>query len=739
MAITDESENACAISNFETNAEAQLILRYVRETDQSLFLTGKAGSGKTTLLKHLLQDLPKRFMVTAPTGVAAINAQGVTLHSFFQLPFGPFVPHHAEYGQMRPSRFSREKLDMIRSLELLVIDEISMVRADTLDRVDHVLRDVRRCHAPFGGVQLLMIGDLYQLSPVVRKEEKIVLGGAYPTPYFFSAHVFQHSLFTTIELKKIYRQSDPIFIDILNRVRENCLTGAALARLNTCAEPPKTRANESKRITLTTHNKIADDINQKALMALKGRVRTFRAVIQDNYPSHAFPAPDVLTLKRGAQVMFVRNDSNVQKRFYNGKIGIITNLDSEKIVIRCEQDNKDENITVEREKWENVTYTLNAETKEIETEVVGTFSQFPLRLAWAVTIHKSQGLTFESVTIDACSSFASGQVYVALSRCRSLEGIELTSPISRSVIKTDEQVNHFYRYATEHRPNEQALNSARIQFQQRLINSCFSFDRLTQAWHNLKKLLQQNETVLYVTCHTSIHNLNADFTSSVAEIAAKFQRELIRRFCTDELVPQEDKVLQTRIAKAAAYFLPYIKRIESWCAGFDIDTENKSIRRSILAARDAVWQSAYCSRVCLSSCQEGFDVDRFLRVRSTADMTWYDDSAINNKSLRAKKMQGIDAESNKTLGDAGPDRGQIKHPELYEHLKCWRAEQARARQVEPRRIMHQNQLLCIAAALPQSLEVLSKVKGIGRKTVDRYGEELIAVVMNYCQSIGCDV
>jgi len=407
--------------SFETpvNHELQLADNFVRHTGCNIFLTGKAGTGKTTFLRNLHRNTAKRMIITAPTGVAAINAGGVTLHSFFQLPFGPFVPGSEAYesGKQRQFRFSREKKQIIKSLDLLVIDEISMVRADLLDAVDAVLRRHRRNNLPFGGVQLLMIGDLHQLSPVVKRDEWQLLKQYYRSVYFFSSNALDNTELVTIRLKHIYRQSDPYFINLLNRVRDNRLDASTAADLNRRYIPGFEPDEDLGYITLTTHNRNADSINQTRLSALTGRKYSFRAEISGDFPEYIYPTPADLLLKEGAQVMFVRNDSSAEKLYYNGKIGKISAISNENISVVCPGSPKE--IVVEPVTWENIKYTVNKETGEIQEEITGEFRQYPLKLAWAITIHKSQGLTFDRAIIDARAAFAHGQVYVALSRCKS--------------------------------------------------------------------------------------------------------------------------------------------------------------------------------------------------------------------------------------------------------------------------------------------------------------------------------
>ena len=413
-----------------TNPELELAWQFIERTGVNVFLTGKAGTGKTTFLRQLRERSPKRMVVVAPTGVAAINAGGVTIHSFFQFPLAPYVPGGSFNSKDEKYRFSKEKKNIIRTLDLLVIDEISMVRADLLDQIDAVLRLHKDRHRPFGGVQLLMIGDLSQLAPVVKESEWNLLREYYDTPYFFGSRALQQTQHVTIELQHVYRQTDLEFIKILNEVRENRLTPESLARLNTRVgrqQATDDSPSNDGTIRLTTHNATANSYNEERMNALKGVRFTFKATVTGTFPESSYPAEESLVLKKGCQVMFLKNDSQ-GSRYYNGKLGIVTAVDATKICVQGIDD--DDIVEVEPEVWTNARYVIDKETKVIREEIDGEFRQYPLRLAWAITVHKSQGLTFDRAVLDVNAAFAAGQVYVALSRCRTLEGLTLTAPLS---------------------------------------------------------------------------------------------------------------------------------------------------------------------------------------------------------------------------------------------------------------------------------------------------------------------
>ncbi len=447
-----------------SNPIFELAVQFVNQTGKSFFLTGKAGTGKTTFLKYIRENSFKKMAVVAPTGVAAINAGGTTLHSFFQLPFGPYVPtpqlgwDKDHSGVTDPNslfkniRFNGNKRELLQELELLVIDEISMVRADVLDAVDTILRHFRQQPLiPFGGVQMLYIGDLFQLPPVVSKEEWELLQPHYKSPFFFDAQALREAAPLYLELKKIYRQNEADFIHILNNIRNNRASRQDLDQLHEYYQPDFTPPKEANYITLTSHNAKADGINQAELSKLRGKQHAFEASVTGEFNDKAFPAEKTLNLKEGAQIMLIKNDKGETRRYFNGKIGTIKKISGDKITILFP--NEPDELTLEKETWKNIRYHYDKEKDKVEEEELGTFSQYPIRLAWAITIHKSQGLTFEKAVIDAGASFAPGQVYVALSRLTSLHGLVLRSRILPHSISTDERVIGF----TESRLSDSVL------------------------------------------------------------------------------------------------------------------------------------------------------------------------------------------------------------------------------------------------------------------------------------------
>ena len=446
------------------NPELKLAFDFVQYTNRNIFLTGKAGTGKTTFLHKLKETSHKRMVVVAPTGVAAINAGGVTIHSFFQMPFGPILPGRLESSEKSfIQKFNKKKINIIRSLDLLVIDEISMVRADLLDGIDTVLRRYKNKTLPFGGVQMLMIGDLQQLAPIAKDNEWNLLKEHYDTIFFFSSKAYMQSNAISIELKHIYRQQDNNFIKILNEIRDDKLSAESFQELNKRFLPGFSPENEDGYITLTTHNASANRINDEQLKKLKSKTHTFEAEVKGHFPEYSYPTDQHLKLKVGAQVMFIKNDISPEKLYFNGKIGTIVNIEDDLIYVKSKDE--DNQIEVGQVMWDNVKYTINETSKEIEEEVAGSFIQYPLRLAWAITIHKSQGLTFEKAVIDAQAAFAHGQTYVALSRCKTLEGLILSSRISSNGIICDSTVGNFNREVEENQPDEKTLNTSKQNYQ----------------------------------------------------------------------------------------------------------------------------------------------------------------------------------------------------------------------------------------------------------------------------------
>lgn len=704
----------------ETNQDLQLAFDFVRYTNRNLFITGKAGTGKTTFLKDLKKLSPKRMVVVAPTGVAAINAGGVTIHSFFQLPFHPYIPafylpgvnsgNRAESSSPPGYKMSREKIRIIKSLDLLIIDEISMVRADILDAIDSALRRYKSRHLPFGGVQLLMIGDLQQLAPVVKDEDREMLDSYYDSFFFFGSKALGSTDYVTIELKHIYRQDDQVFIDLLNKIRENKIDQAALDELNKRYIPDFDPESGGGYITLTTHNHQAQTINDSKLDKLPGKAHRFKATVKGDFPEFSFPNASDLTFKAGAQVMFIKNDFSGEKLFFNGKIGKIEAFEGDIIVVRCPGD--DFPIMVEKAEWQNMKFTLNDETKEIEEEEIGTFTQYPLRLAWAITIHKSQGLTFDRAIIDACSAFAHGQVYVALSRCRTLEGLVLSSRIGRRSLIDNPAISDFVSGVQQNQPDRTSLELSKKNYQRQLLSELFDFSQLANRLSYCHRVLLENQGAFIGNPHERIAMMLPGLNTDVTEVSGKFQPH-IDYFLKAEPDAESNQPLQERVMKAALYFSEKLRAgLKEMLEGFTIETDNKAIRKSVTEALTRAREDLVIKLACLDTVSKGFDTAGYLEARAK--------SALDIAPVNTRPAKRIEDTS-----------GTIKHPELLDRLKEWRNSKAREKGQPHFMIMHQKTIVTIANTAPRSLSDLKKVKGMGKKKTEQYGEELLDIIVAF--------
>ncbi len=691
------------------NPELELARAFVEETDCPVFLTGRAGTGKTTFLHDLKARTPKRLVVTAPTGVAAINAGGVTLHSFFQLPFGPFL---ADAGlSSGQHRLSREKRNLINSLDLLVIDEVSMVRADLLDGVDAVLRRYRRSEQPFGGVQLLLIGDLHQLAPVAKEAEWQLLRPLYPSPYFFDCLALKRLDLVPIGLRHIYRQADQRFIDLLNQVRDNRLDAAGLETLNGRYRPDYLPGEGV--ITLCTHNSGAETINRVKMAALPGAPRRFEAEVEGSFPEYARPTAATLEMKIGAQVMFVRNDTATERRFFNGKIGAIVAMEGKRIRVRCP--GEAEAIEVAPITWENVEYKVDEETAEIAPKVIGSFTQYPLKPAWAITIHKSQGLTFDQAVIDAQAAFAPGQVYVALSRCRTLEGLVLRTPIPARAVSTDPAVLGFSARIEAHFPTAADLQAARIRYQQQLLLACFDFKHLARLLGRLGGLLRVHAAVVSIAGGAEFFAAQESIQEAICGVGDRFRRQLQSLFAMDR-EPTGDEVVRDRLAKAGGYFQEQFESQLIPCLdGLELATDNKEVRKRLSEALALTRRECAGKLAGILACAEGFSPGRYLRALSLAAM-----------------------EGERWPAKSGPvyTEADVGHPELFQKLRHWRTIRAQADNLAAYQVLHQKTLIQIAVHLPDSLAALLAIKGIGKRLTEKYGEEIVALVAAYRRDKG---
>jgi dephospho-CoA kinase len=569
------------MQNYFNTPQLKQAFDFAEYTGCHIFLTGKAGTGKTTFLHHFKKASSKRMVVVAPTGVAAINAGGVTIHSFFQLPFGPHLPEsiYATHPTGSVQKLSQLKKDIIRTLELLIIDEISMVRADLLDAIDSTLRRFKDRFLPFGGVQLLMIGDLHQLPPIVPKKEWQLLQEYYDTLFFYGSRSLQQTSYTSIELTHIFRQNDDHFIHLLNNIRDKKIDAETLEKLNERYDPQFNPSDDAGYITLTTHNRQAQTINHAQLDTLSTEEYIKEAEIAGTFPEHAYPTDAKLTLKIGAQVMFVKNDTSAEKLFYNGKIGKVMDVKNDCIYVKCPQDV--ENIPVEQLEWQNIQYTIDEKAETIKEKVIGTFTQFPLKLAWAITIHKSQGLTFEKAIIDANAAFAHGQVYVALSRCKTLDGIVLISPISKKCIKHDQGVLQFMNNIENDIPDDNCFNKCKLDYQLSLLKKLFNFKPIEQHMHAMLRIIQKNITSIPPELVEIVVQTNELITDEIIEISYRFEKQLDRLIAKNSNIA-ENELLQERIQKGCVYFSEKAETIiVNFLENIEIDINNKKLGKSL--------------------------------------------------------------------------------------------------------------------------------------------------------------
>ncbi|MFO8001028.1 MAG: helix-turn-helix domain-containing protein [Marinilabilia sp.] len=705
----------------QTNPELDLAGEFVRYTNRHVFLTGKAGTGKTTFLHNLKETLPKRMIVVAPTGVAAINAGGVTIHSFFQLPFGPLVPgaNGGSSGDERNRhKFSRQKIDIIRTLDLLVIDEVSMVRADLLDGIDEVLRRYRKSSLPFGGVQLLMIGDLQQLAPVIRDEEWSLLRPYYESGFFFGSRALKQTDYVSIELKHIFRQQDETFIRVLNQIRDNRLDHRGLDLLNQCYRPHVLNNDTEGYITLTTHNAQARRINNARLEKLPGSPRKFLAGVEGNFPESNFPTDEELVLKTGAQVMFIKNDPSADKRYYNGKIGKVTGFTRENVLVKCPGD--EEAIEVIPDRWENSRYKIDQETKEIKEEIEGTFTQYPLKTAWAITVHKSQGLTFEKAIIDANAAFAHGQVYVALSRCKSLEGLVLTNPLDVSALKTDREVSDFNRRVEENQADKEVLEDSKRAYRLKLLKEMFDQASLERQLAYCLKVVYENRGAVQDELPQAVADMKNFVTSELMPVARKFSGQIEQLIRKDPDLQTNDH-LQERIGKACVWFHEKIsKGVLQPFGELKTETDNKEVRKTLKKVLERLESEIMVRVYVFDACKDGFSIKKYHEARA---------KGLLEKSPRHKDMRESSAVA----------KVSVEHPELYARLKSWRDQRAEELGRPVYMVLQVKSMVSVASTLPMTVKELKKVPGFGRRKLELFGREVIALIHAYCKDKGLDI
>lgn len=714
-----------------------LAYNYVQYTRRNIFLTGKAGTGKTTFLRRLQRETSKRMIVLAPTGVAAINAGGVTIHSFFQLAPGLFLPGQTIGGREQKSKysFSKHKINILRTLDLLVIDEVSMVRCDLLDAIDEVLRRYQNRNLPFGGVQLLLIGDLQQLAPVAKEDEWILLRNAgYKTPYFFGSIALNQTNYTTIELTKVFRQSDSTFINLLNQVRDNHIDQETLRLLNSRYLPNFKPKDDEGYITLTTHNYQAQDINRMQLMLLPTRPMTYQAEVSGEFPELSYPTDAELELKIGAQVMFCKNDPN--KAYYNGKIGQVVKCDDNRVWVRCNPDSLDPDgqeekiLEVTPQEWTNAKYTTNAQTGEITEEIVGKFTQIPLKTAWAITIHKSQGLTFDRAIINAGKAFSPGQVYVALSRCRTLEGMVLSTPIPPGVIMVDQQVMQFNQCQVT--PTVDDLHRDRLQFVEDILCRIFDFNQLQMRLNYVVRLMEEHLYKIYPNRVNAAKRMCVAVNEQLTMVGINFQRQI------HQLMPlaedfESNAQLKERFAKGNNYYLDKTADllqdfIDEGLPEIDNKTHKEQLEREFqLLEADYTMKMTLFTRFST----KGFSLNDYWDAKAVASMDPEEKKEQREKAEKAaarKKKKESEGKITKVTVSEDED---IKNPKLYKALQAWRREKAATLKVPPHFIMHNATVIALANHKPASSKELLAIPGIGKKVLSVFGQELLELLDNF--------
>ncbi len=697
----------------------QLASDFVNYTHSNIFLTGKAGTGKTTFLKHCKENGMKNAAIVAPTGVAAMNAGGATIHSFFQLPFTPYIPSSRGFNGndtindkqslISRLRLTTERREVMQQLELLIIDEISMVRCDVLDAIDIVLRHVRNRHSQsFGGVQVLLIGDMYQLPPVVKDEEWQLLSPYYKSQYFFDSQVMESHPPVYVALDKIYRQNDPSFVTVLNKIRNNEMDQEAFELLERRYMPNFKPSKQEKYIILTTHNNKADSINFSALNEIKLKQENFEAAIEGEFNEKSYPADLDLKIKVGAQVMFIKNDTEKHRRYFNGKIGFVQTIENDKIFISC--DGEDFPIEVKKEKWKNIKYSVDKTTNNIEENEIGSFTQFPLRLAWAITIHKSQGLTFEKAIIDAGGAFAPGQVYVALSRCTNLEGMVLHSRILNQSLKSDIRIKKFSSNQKTSVEQMQLLTIAKQQFQTELIIHLFDFMPIKSELSVLLAFVKEHTKSFSNDTLSSVEVNIACFDEQVVT-SQKFFPQL-NELLSQELIPEKNEQLQLRIIAASNHFRKELIKIKIEIEKNKSETDSKNLATDFYKILSHIYDEV-CNKIhLLEGIKNGFSIDAYLE----------------HKRKYIKQFLKVNIYSGKSVSI----KSAIQNPELYNLLRKKRDELCDKKDTPVYLIAGSKTLEEMTLYLPKTVEELGMISGFGPIKVRQYGNIFLEIIRDYC-------
>ena len=685
-----------------------LAFDFAQQTNRSLFLTGKAGTGKTTFLRNFKESTSKQIAVVAPTGVAAINAGGTTIHSFFQLPFTPFYPtpegRKDLIGKMKMQEHRRR---VLRELEVLVIDEISMVRADLLDAMDCLLRHFRyRNNEPFGGVQVIFIGDMFQLSPVAADGEWSLLSKYYASPYFFDSQVVSQQPLVYIELEKIYRQTNNDFIRVLNEIRNDCLTPESLQLLDQRYNPTFVPPANDSYITLTTHNYKADRINAEELSKVKSKTFRFEATIKGDYPEKSYPTEKILELKIGAKVMFLKNDTEQPRRYYNGKIGIVEGVNEEAIIIKCIDDG--EIIELGQTVWDNIRYSANPTTKQIEEDNIGNFTQYPLRLAWAITIHKSQGLTFDKAVIDAGEAFATGQVYVALSRCRSLEGMVLLSKIKSSSIHSSRHIVEYEQSKVPLETLEAELDASRRLFRGYLLQSLFNFNSITEQSKRLLNAIKKSEKSFSEDTIPYIQDILRQL-ENIDDVAAKFRQQL-KSITSNN--PVDDTFLQSRLLAAAGFFNEKITNLTETLRQSPASTDSRGKANEYNETVHEVFSDLTLKLHTLNGLTKDSSINRFFELKNSFVQPPFSVNAYAKAASTKEKPT---------------------HPQLYYLLLNERNKLCEPQNLPIYIVAGSKTLFEMSEYLPQTKKDLTEISGFGPAKVDKYGQSFLDIILAYCE------
>lgn len=701
------------------NEMFRLASELVNQSSRNIFLTGKAGTGKTTFLKYIRENCPKQIAVVAPTGVAAINAGGVTMHSFFQLPFSPFIPDDSGSDKQNEEitnknsllsklRMTLEKKKILQELELLIIDEISMVRCDMLDGVDAVLRHIRRGHNErFGGVQVLLIGDMFQLPPVVKEHEWRLLKDFYNSPYFFDSVVIREEPPVYIEFDKIYRQSEERFINVLNQVRNNELDEDGKNLLEKRFSPDFRRTKDDGYIVLTTHNGRARNKNETELNGLGNKLFSYRAEIEGDFPESAYPAEEQLLLKAGSQVMFIKNDTERIKRYFNGKIGIVTELAEDRILVQCKDET--EEIEIKKEKWENIRYTVDKKSRQLNDEVIGTFTQYPLRLAWAITIHKSQGLTFDKVIIDAGEAFAPGQVYVALSRCTTLDGIVLQSHIRPTKMFSDERIVQFSNTNSSKNILEQELQKSKRNYQLNILLSLFDYKQIIAEAETLNQYLLENKSSFNQEAEKWIDGVLNEIIKLQAT-ADKFQNQLRSIFNRDEN-PTTNELLKERMNAGAGYFLKEQGKLSETVISCPAITDSRLHAKEVNETLKEVFSRLSVKKYLIEDLTGAIDIEKYHKRKKDFILPAF---GVNVYAGEAKQ------------------RTESPHPVLHQRLRKLRDTICSKADIPIYIVAGTNTLDEMARYLPVNLTDLRKISGFGEAKTEKYGQQFLDIIIEYC-------